>query len=80
MIEREIDRSVKRLIVLKTYRSETMASTINVPVLPSPPMTPSETPSAEEKAKPTEDVSLKGARTYPVALAAPEHRGKPKAD
>ena len=78
MIEREIDKSIKRLIFLKTYRSETMARTIDVPVLASPPMTPSQTP--EEKAKPTEDVSLKGARTYPIALAAPEHRGKPKAD
>jgi hypothetical protein len=78
MIEREIDRSIKRLIFLKTFRSETMAGTIEVPVLASPPLTPSQTP--EEKAKPTEDVSLKGARTYPIALAAPEHRGKPKAD
>ena len=78
MIEREIDRSIKRLIFLKTFKSETMAPRIDVPVLASPPMTPSETP--EEKAKPTEDVSLKGARTYPIALAAPEHRGKPKAD
>ena len=80
MIEREIDKSIKRLIFLKTYKSETMAPTIDVPVLASPPMTPSETPSAEEKAKPIEEAPLKGTRTNPVALAAPEHRGKPKAD
>ena len=43
-IEREIDRSIKRLIFLKTFKSETMAPRIDVPVLASPPMTPSQTP------------------------------------
>jgi hypothetical protein len=80
LIEREIDKSIKRLIFLKTFKSETMAPKIDVPVLASPPMTPSETPSAEEKATPIEEVPLKGTRTNPVAHAAPEHRGKPKAD
>jgi hypothetical protein len=80
MIEREIDKSIRRLIFLKTYKNETMVPKIDVPVLASPPMTPSETPSAEEKAKPIEEAPLKGIQTKPVAQAAPEHRGKPKAD
>jgi hypothetical protein len=80
MIEREIDKSIKRLIFLKTFKAETTVPKIDVPVLASPPMTPSETPSAEEKAKPIEEASPKGIQTKPVAHAAPEHRGKPKAD
>jgi hypothetical protein len=80
MIEREIDKSMKRLFFLKTFKSETMAPMIDVPVLASPALTPSETPSAEEKPKPTEDVPRRGTATSPFAPAAPEHRGKPKAD
>ena len=79
MIEREIDKSIKRLIFLQTYKSEIMARKIDVPVLVSPPITPCETPSAEEKPKPTEDVPARETRTK-FAPAAPEHRGKPKAD
>ena len=80
MIEREIDKSIKRLIFLKTFKSETTAPKIDVPVLASPAMTPSETPSAQEKAEPIEEAPLKEIQTKPVAHAAPEHRGKPKAD
>jgi hypothetical protein len=79
MIEREIDKSIKRLIFLKTFKRETMAPKIDVPVLASPPMAPSETPNAEEKPKPSEDVPRTGTETNSFAPEV-DHPGKPKAD
>jgi hypothetical protein len=55
MIDREIDKTIKRLIFLKTFSSD-LALKFNhhhQPLLDSPPVTPNE--NGEEKVKPTED-------------------------
>lgn len=72
MIDREIDKAVKRIIFLKTFRSVQAAEVRNVGAVNSPPVIPNETEDAS--------TPLRGTPTRPVALAAPEHRGKPKVD
>jgi len=84
MIDREIDKTIKRLIFLKTFKSVEAADEARkvgaraAPSLASPPVIPNEDPSVE--ASPGQSNPLRGTPTRPVALAAPEHRGKPKAD
>ena len=84
MIDREIDKTVKRLIFLRTFKNVEAANEARKlgahaqPLLDSPPVIPNEAPSVEVKTE--ESAPLSGTPTRPVALAAPEHRGKPKVD
>jgi hypothetical protein len=84
MIDREIDKTIKRLIFLKTFKNveaDNEARKLGAhaqPLLDSPPVIPNEAPSVEVKTE--ESAPLSGTPTRPVALAAPEHRGKPKVD
>ena len=84
MIDREIDKTIKRLIFLKTFKSveaDEKARKLGAhaqPLLDSPPVIPNEASCIEVKTE--ESAPLSGTPTRPVALAAPEHRGKPKVD
>ena len=84
MIDREIDKTIKRLIFLKTFASDIANVTGKTgalkPLVVSPPVIPNEVPNVEQKVEPAENAPLRGTKDHPVALAAPEHRGKPKAD
>ena len=83
MIDREIDKTIKRLIFLKTFKSveaDDKARKLGAhaqPLLEPPPVIPNEASCVEVK---TESAPLSGTPTRPVAMAAPEHRGKPKVD
>ena len=84
MIDREIDKTIKRLIFLKTFKSveaDEKARKLGAhaqPLLDSPPVIPNQASCVEVKTD--ESAPLSGTPTRPVALAAPEHRGKPKVD
>ena len=84
MIDREIDKTIKRLIFLKTFKSveaDEKARKLGAhaqPLLDSPPVIPNEASCVDVKTE--ESAPLSGTPTRPVALAAPEHRGKPKVD
>jgi len=85
MIDKEIDKSVKRIIYLKTFKTiEATQEPLDVrsrpePLLESPPVTPNQSATLED-VKASEEGPLRGSPTNPVALAAPEHRGLPKPD
>ena len=84
MIDREIDKTIKRFIFLKTFKSveaDEKARKLGAhaqPLLDSPPVIPNEASCVDVKTE--ESAPLSGTPTRPVALAAPEHRGKPKVD
>ena len=84
MIDREIDKTIKRLIFLKTFKSveaDEKARKLGAraqPLLDSPPVIPNEASCVDVKTE--ESAPLSGTPTRPVAMAAPEHRGKPKVD
>lgn len=80
MIDREIDKTIKRLIFLKTFRSVEAEKTRELAALAtsieSPSVIPPETSPVKE---PTEIVkSTETTEKKMIALAAPEHRGKPE--
>jgi hypothetical protein len=62
MIDREIDKAIKRLIFLKTFNQEfaLKAGSSNPPLLNSPPLTPAENRSAEENAESHNDQKAVG--------------------
>jgi hypothetical protein len=66
MIDREIDKAIKRLIFLKTYKSVEAADearkvgALAQPLVEAPPTIPNEAPTVEEKVKVNESAPLRG--------------------
>jgi hypothetical protein len=80
MIDREIDKAIKRLIFLKTFRSVEAEKTRELAApatsIESPSVIPPETSPVKE---PNEIVkSTEATEKKLIAVAAPEHRGKPE--
>jgi hypothetical protein len=75
MIDREIDKAGRRLMLLKTFKSvEAEARQLGSraqPLLESPPVVPNEARSVEEKVKMGESTELRGTRLGRSLLQLP---------
>jgi hypothetical protein len=80
MIDREIDKTIKRLIFLKTFTSveaeKTRELAAPATAIESPSVIPPETSPVKEPAEIIK--STEATEKKLIALAAPEHRGKPE--